>query len=147
MLTTTLTVKDAYSRVTLDVIGVFALGMELRNLESPSEFVQCYQTVFDPPRSGQILAAINMIIPIRWIPFPKANREFVRANAKLREILSRYTQQRINEILAGKKESLVQRYNAPNKDLLTYMVEEKYLASKDKWSKADLVEQVRLLTP
>lgn len=134
--------KDVYSRVTLDVIGIFALGMELRNLETPSEFVRCYQIAFDPPRSGQILAAINMVIPIRWIPFPRANRDFVKANATMRRLLSDITQQRIDEIRAGKKESLVQKYDAPNKDLLTYMVEEKYLAAKDNWSKEDLVEQV-----
>ncbi|OIW25416.1 cytochrome p450 monooxygenase [Coniochaeta ligniaria NRRL 30616] len=135
-------VKDAYSRVTLDVIGIFALGMELKNLDTPTEFVQCYQIVFDPPRSGQILAAINMILPIRWLPFPKANRAFVEANARLREMIGQITQQRIDEMLAGKKDSYVQKYDAPNKDLLTYMIEEKYLAAKDKWTKEDLVEQV-----
>lgn len=133
-----------YSRATLDVIGIFALGMELKNLEAPTEFVQCYQTVFDPPRSGQVLAAVNMIVPIRWIPLP-ANRAFVAANVRLREILGRMTQQRIDDMLAGKKESYVQKYDAPNKDLLTYIIEEKYLASKDKWTKEDLVEQVRRL--
>jgi len=117
--------------------------MELKNLETPTEFVRCYQAVFDLPRAGQILAAINMVIPIRWLPFPKANREFVEANAKLREILGRITENRINEILAGRKESYVQKYDAPSKDLLTYMIEEKYLSSKDKWTKAELVEQVR----
>lgn len=134
-------IKDVYSRATLDVIGIFALGMELKNLEAPTEFVQCYQTVFDPPRSGQVLAAVNMIVPIRWIPLP-ANRAFVAANVRLREILGRMTQQRIDDMLAGKKESYVQKYDAPNKDLLTYIIEEKYLASKDKWTKEDLVEQV-----
>jgi hypothetical protein len=121
--------------------------MELKNLETPTEFVKCYQTMFDPPRSGQILAFINMIIPIRWLPFPKANRDFVEANARLRAILGEITQQRIDEILAGKKESYVQKYDAPNKDLLTYIIEEKYLAAKDKWTKGDLVEQVRRVTP
>ncbi|KAB5518869.1 cytochrome P450 [Coniochaeta sp. 2T2.1] len=135
-------VKDAYTRVTLDVIGIFALGKELKNLETPTEFVDCYQTVFDPPRSGLILAAINMIFPIRWLPFPRANREFVRANARLREIVSDFTTDRIDEVLAGKKGSYVEKYNAPDKDLLTYMIETKYLAAKDRWSKEDLVEQV-----
>jgi cytochrome P450 len=136
------TVKDAFSRVTLDVIGVFALGRELNNLENPTDFVRCYQAVFDLPRAGTVLAAINMIIPIRWLPFPRANREFVGANARLRQILRRMVEQRIDEVRAGKKGSLVQKYDAPNKDLLTYMIEEKYLSAADKWSKADLVEQV-----
>jgi cytochrome P450 len=135
--------KLAYSKVTLDVIGIFALGMELKNLDRPSEFLACYQAVFDLDTTGQILAAINTIVPIRWLawlPLPAANRKFVQANATLRRMLSQITQDRINEVIAGKTNAQIP--GAPNKDLLTFMVEEKYMSEKDPWMKADLVEQV-----
>lgn len=116
--------------------------MELKNLEGPTEFMDCYQTVFDPSMTGQILAAINMIFPIRWLPMPAANREFVKANATLRRILSQITQQRIDDVAAGKTKKYMRIDGAATKDLLTFMVEEKYMSSKDPWTKADLVEQV-----
>jgi cytochrome P450 len=119
--------------------------MELRNLDGPTEFLDCYQTVFDLDTTGQILAAINTIVPIRWLawlPLPAANRKFVHANATLRRVLSQITQNRIDEVTAGKTNAHMRIPGAPNKDLLTFMVEEKYMSEKDPWTKADLVEQV-----
>lgn len=60
-------VKKFTSR-TLDVIGVTALGVELRNLDAPTPFQVCYTRVFDPPPLGQILMAIDHFVPIRRIP-------------------------------------------------------------------------------
>jgi hypothetical protein len=119
----------------------------LNNLdrETSTPFTKCYQTVFDPPKSGKILAAINMIVPIRWLPFPKANREFVKANLALRRMLKEITEHRIAELVySGEKFDGIKQYICGNKDLLTYMVEEKYLAPTDSWTKEELVEQVRL---
>jgi hypothetical protein len=92
--------------------------------------------------TGQILAAINMVVPIRWLPMPAANLEFVKANATLRRVLSQITQTRIDDVAAGKSSGWLGYDGAPTKDLLTFMVEEKYMAAKDPWTKEDLVEQV-----
>lgn len=119
--------------------------MELKNLDEPTEFLDCYQTVFDLDTTGQILAAINTIVPIRWLawlPVPTSNRKFVQANATLRRVLSQITQKRIDEVTAGKTNARSQIQGSPNKDLLTFMVEEKFMSEKDPWTKADLVEQV-----
>ncbi|CAK7235823.1 hypothetical protein SBRCBS47491_009425 [Sporothrix bragantina] len=133
-------IKSLYAQITLDVIGIFALGQDLHCLDSRSEFQACYEDMFDLTQAGMLLAAVNLVVPIRWLPF-KANRTFMHASARLRQILTGITEERISKV-RGKKTGT--NTEVPAKDLLTYMVETKYLATvpSDRWSKQDLVEQV-----
>lgn len=116
----------------------------MKNLDSPSEFLRCYRTVFDPPGVGTVLAAINMVVPIRWVPLA-SNRSFVNASAMLRQIITRLVQERIEDVVAGKADRYLLEVDAPNEDLLTYMVKHKFLVDHDRWTKEELVEQVRRL--
>lgn len=133
----------------LDIMGVFALGIELKNLESSSSttFHDCYHEVFEPDTTGQILTAINGVIPIRWLPLA-ANRRFKRANAIVRSQLKAIIRQRVEEVGAAntREEGTGEREVT---DLLTFMVEEKYFAENDRWTEKDILNQVcsRLTSP
>ncbi|KAJ9144138.1 Cytochrome P450 [Pleurostoma richardsiae] len=72
-------VASLYSRVNLDIIGLFALGIDLKYLDRPSTFHHCYHEVFEPTTFGAILTALNGFISIRWLPI-EANRSFLRTN-------------------------------------------------------------------
>lgn len=126
----------------LDIMGVFALNVELKNLESSSStsFHDCYHEVFEPDTVGQILTALNGIVPIRWLPIP-ANKRFKRANAVVRSQFKAIIKQRIEEVGArrAKGDDSDER---EVKDLLTFMVEEKYFAQNDKWTEEDILNQV-----
>ncbi|EFX03427.1 cytochrome p450 monooxygenase [Grosmannia clavigera kw1407] len=121
-------------KITLDVIGIFCLGIDLANLEGKTEFLTCYQKMFDLSPLGMTLAAVNLVLPIRWLPFPE-NIAFLSASARLRAILTDMVEERIQKLAEF-------RQSSNRTDLLTYMIEEKYNSKKDAWSKEDLVEQV-----
>lgn len=127
-------VKELYSKITLDVIGIFCLGIDLKNFDGPSEFLRCYQTMFDLSPLGMVLAAVNLVLPIRWLPVPE-NSSFLSASVRLRAILAGFVEERIQNLASF-------RQSSARTDLLTYMIEEKYNSREDPWSKEDLVEQV-----
>ncbi|KAH8907658.1 cytochrome P450 [Coniochaeta sp. PMI_546] len=136
---------EVYSRLTLDIIGVFGLGVDLQNLSSEhSIFHECYHEVFDPPPAGLVLTAINAFVPIRWLPV-KPNRDFIRANGIVHSMLGEIIKQRIVDVRTAKKRSKpdVEVSDEKSKDLLTFMVEEKYYAEDgDTWSEDDMLNQI-----
>lgn len=138
-------VKQLYAKITLDVISIFALGIDFHNFDSRTDFLACYETMFDLTTKGMILAAINLVLPIRWLPF-KENKDFMHASTQLRKILTGITEDRIKAVESGRAgvTSATEKIGRPaTTDLLTYMVETKYLAphAADRWSKAELIEQ------
>lgn len=137
---------EVYSRLTLDIIGIFGLGIDLQNLSSEqSVFHECYREVFDPPPAGLVLTAINAFIPIRWLPV-KPNRDFIRANGIVHSMLDDIIKQRIADVRTAKGQSEPEKgasEEEKSKDLLTFMVEEKYFAADgDTWSEDDMLNQI-----
>ncbi|KAK0732281.1 cytochrome P450 [Lasiosphaeris hirsuta] len=133
-----------YSKIMLDIMGVFALGVELDNLRSGNtsnnSFDECYHELFEPDGLGQILMAINGILPIRWLPV-EANRRFIQANKTVRSQLTEIIQDRIRTVGAEKAAGM--KYNVDEvKDLLTFMVAEKYYADSDRWTEDDIMNQI-----
>jgi cytochrome P450 len=110
---------STYSLLTLDVIGVAALGVNLEDLDTSTSFYEYYVQMFDPPPLGQALLALNAFIPVRWIPLQE-NQRFARAQYMIRKLLREMIQQRIRDITQGKKAT----NGSTRKDLLTYMIEE-----------------------
>jgi len=97
-----------YSKITLDIMGDFALGVELDNLnpagretEERRSFHNCYPEVFAPAGLGQVLMGINGVVPIRWIPV-EANRRFIRANKTIHSQLTVIIHDRIQTVEARK---------------------------------------------
>ena len=148
-------IKSLYAQITLDVIGIFVLGEDMHCLDGRSEFQACYEAMFDLTPAGMLLAAVNLVVPIRWLPV-EANRTFMHASARLRQILTETTEARIAQVKREREhedKDKTASLRSP-KDLLTYMVETRYLGApagsaasggqqqQQHWSKADLVEQV-----
>jgi cytochrome P450 len=145
-LTCFLLVIELYSRLMLDIIGVFGLGVDLENLSSEhSVFHDCYHETFAPGPTGMALTAINAFVPIRWLPV-KANRDFIRANGIVHSILGNIVKQRIAEVQEARKQPDLHNGTSgdeKSKDLLTYMVEEKYFGDGgDHWSEDDMLNQI-----
>lgn len=134
---------STYSRLTLDIIGITALGVDLQNLNRPSTFHECYTRVFDPPPLGQVLLLLNAFIPVRWIPL-RENRLFERANDEVRRLVRDIVRERIRDFNSdnnqGKHKDKEEHWDeslekevdalaAPRcRDLLSYLVEEVYSA-------------------
>ncbi|KAF2178024.1 cytochrome P450 [Zopfia rhizophila CBS 207.26] len=117
---------STYSMITLDIIGVFALGVELKNLSATTPFHENYYKVFNQDTLSQIITAINAYLPLRkWLPV-EANRSFQQANAELCQRLLKIVRQRIVDIPNGDFIG-VESGGMVTKDLLTYMVEESVL--------------------
>jgi len=112
-------VVSTYSSITLDIIGVAALGVNLENLDTPTPFHEYYHQMFDPPPLGQALLALNAFIPVQWIPLQE-NRQFRRAKDMVRKLLREIIQQRIRDITKGNKAV----NDSKSRDLLTYMLKE-----------------------
>lgn len=125
-------------------MGVFALGLELDDIQSSNtgkiSFQACYHELFEPDSLGQLLLAINGIIPIRWLPLA-ANRRFIQASKTIRRQLRDVIQDRIRAVgankAAGKGDS-----EEKAKDLLTFMVAEKYYADSSWWTENEIMDQV-----
>ncbi|KXX74106.1 Cytochrome P450 4F5 [Madurella mycetomatis] len=135
---------SVYSKITLDIMGVFALGLELDDIQpsntSKISFQACYHELFEPDSLGQMLLAINGIIPIRWLPL-EANRRFIQATKTIRRQLRDVIRDRIRAVgaskAAGKGSS-----EEKAKDLLTFMVAEKYYADSDQWTENEIMDQI-----
>ncbi|KAL2200646.1 cytochrome P450 [Corynascus similis CBS 632.67] len=136
-----------YSKVMLDIMGVFALGVELGNLESANSntenpsFDECYHELFEPDSWGQILMGLNAVVPVRWLPF-EANRRFKRALSTLRNQLMAIIRDRIRTVGEWKAAG-TDSDTYKGKDLLTFMVAEKYYADgDDRWTPEYIMEQI-----
>jgi len=147
-------------------MGQFALGRELDELTaaqtsdtspaSSMSFHACYHELFEPDGVGQLLIAINSVVPIRWLPLD-ANRRFKQAHKMLRSQIQAVIDDRIRALDPGKVENAGGKdHISPREsnDLLTWMVARKYYTddtiprgrscSSDGWSKAEIRDQVRL---
>lgn len=106
----------------MDIISLAALGYKSNALSSKSAFAEAYKKVFELPLLGQIIAAIHQYIPLRsWLPL-KVNRDFVTANAQIRNRLKDQIRERKGAIA---KKGRTPDMNQKSRDLLTLMVEEK----------------------
>lgn len=128
---------STYSSVTLDIIGVAALGIEFQNLDAPTPFHECYHRVFDPPLLGQILLTANAFVPVRWIPLEE-NRRFTAANAEVQRLMRQIVRQRIEDVAAGYGSTGA----GDRRDLLTYIIEETN-ATGQPWTEEELLGHVR----
>ena len=133
-----------FSKLSLDIMGVFALGIELNSLEASTVFEACYKEMFEQPLAGQLLIAINAFFPIRWLPI-KINRRFLRAKEVVRSQLRIIVKERIAELEDGKASASTRQSATDADDLLTFLVREKYLKEEDgpRWTEDELLEQVR----
>jgi cytochrome P450 len=119
----------------------------LHNLSSDhSIFHECYHEVFDPPPAGLVFTAINAFVPIRWLPV-KPNIDFMRANGTVHSMLNGIIQERIAEARmarAGQSKSASKVDDEEKStDLLTFMVEQKYLSEDgDRWTEQDMLNQI-----
>ena len=132
----------------LDIMGVFALGVELNNLETGSDysFHDCYHELFDPDPLGQTLMGLNAVLPtgIRWLPL-EANRKFKNATGIVHGQLRSIVQQRIAEVERG-RDNTVLYDEGEIMDMLTYMVRYKYFAKdgEERWTEQEMLDQVCL---
>ncbi|KAK3312699.1 cytochrome P450 [Apodospora peruviana] len=143
-----------YSKITLDIMGIFALGLELDDIHSvintttkkhkTVSFQSCYHELFEPDGFGQILLAINGIIPIRWIPL-EANRRFLQASKTIRRQLRDVIHDRIRTVGARKAAGTTNGVEKnEQQDLLTFMITEKYFASSEseRWTESEIMDQI-----
>ncbi|KAH8847789.1 hypothetical protein MCOR27_001908 [Pyricularia oryzae] len=133
-------VQCIYSKATIDIIGITALGLDLRNLKSTKlrmDFLQCYRRMHEQPFSAALISFINVHVPIRrllW--FVRANRDFVEASQEVRAMLRTCIRERIRDVDSRKGAEV----KFQSRDLLTYMVEERLLAQcKDPLTTEDIL--------
>ncbi|KAK0702076.1 cytochrome P450 [Lasiosphaeria miniovina] len=144
---------DAFSKMTIDVVGVTVLGVELGNLSASDkkmDFLKCYHRLFNQSPLGALIGFVNIYVPVRkWLPV-EANLGFIRANAELRRMVSMCVRERVQEI-----EEKQRRQQADGKakegsvdgdggrDLLTMMVEERRNFKKeDELTEEDMVNHL-----
>ncbi|TLD30520.1 hypothetical protein PspLS_02442 [Pyricularia sp. CBS 133598] len=124
----TIDVQRIYSKATIDIIGITALGLDLRNLKSSKlrmDFLQCYRRMLEQSYLAALISFINIHIPIRrllW--FVRANRDFVEATQEVRNMLRTCIRERIQDVDSRKGAEV----KFQSRDLLTYMIEERLLA-------------------
>lgn len=128
---------STYSSITLDIIGVAALGVDLQNLETPTPYHESFQCMFDPPPLGQALLLLSAFIPIRWIPLAE-NRRYKKAHADFHTVLRDIIRERVRELTSAERKTV----ETTRRDLLTYMIQETY-ATKNPWTEEDLLGHVR----
>lgn len=136
-----------FAKVTLDVMGVFSMGVELDNLKQDSEFHHAYIEVLDPPPAGQMLLALSAIVPIRWLPI-EGNRRFMQANDTIHRLIRDRIHERIEEMKTSTAEDT--KKGGPVSDMLTFMLREKYLNVKpgeEKWTESEMVDHVSCRLP
>ncbi|KAL2019390.1 hypothetical protein VTK56DRAFT_9681 [Thermocarpiscus australiensis] len=134
-----------YSKIMLDIMGVFALGVELDNLQpangtANNSFDHCYHELFEPDTWGQILMGINTVLPVRWLPL-EANRRYKQALQAVRSQLMAIIQDRIRTVGEWKAAG-IDVDAKKGKDLLSFMVAEKYYADSDRWTPQYIMEQI-----
>ncbi|CAJ2507248.1 Uu.00g084340.m01.CDS01 [Anthostomella pinea] len=121
---------EPFSKATLDIMGVLALGVELSNLTSDKgdkneySFHEAYKTILAPDKTGSSLLFINGFFPIRWLPI-QANREFLRATRWVRNALTQLIRTRhrdVREARAAGKDIA-----CDSRDILTFMATESLL--------------------
>lgn len=135
-------------------MGLFAIGTELDELASRysgntnMSFHACYRELFEPDGLGQLLVAINGVVPIRWIPI-EANRRFKNAHTILRSMIRAVIRDRVQQLdpritMNDRKGMDNADGKKNNNDLLTWMVAKRYYAADngDRWSEDEILDQV-----
>lgn len=130
------------SRITLDVIATTVLGVSLSTLDAAVPFHESYQTVFDPSTWGQILSAVNVVVPVRWLSVGE-NGRFNGAIARLHWVLRGVIRRRIADV-AGEKDGGREgrEGEGERKDILTRMVQESRGMGLQ-WTEEDIIGHVR----
>jgi hypothetical protein len=135
-----LIVSELMSKTTLDIIGLAVLGYHLESLSSSCPFAESYQKIFEIITPVQVLISVmNQYVPVRnWLPL-KANTDYVKANAVVRQTLLDHIRRRRRDFKAGRfgEEKIVGR------DLLTLIVEE----SKDSCTEDEILGYVSKDSP
>ncbi|KAI2609244.1 cytochrome P450 [Hypoxylon sp. NC1633] len=132
---------EAFSKSTMDTIGVTVLGIELDTLSSmyPRSFQELYGQLLHQGALGQLISVVNAFVPIRNIVPLKANYDFIKASADLRQMLRDIIQKRAADLADG----TFGREKGESRDLLTYMLEEAELrrqeTGKEVWSVDDIL--------
>ncbi len=89
-----------FTKATLDVIGVAALGIELDNLSvagSSMNFFECYHETLGLSGFGALLTFLNCFVPLRWLPI-MANSRYLEATSGLKTMLRTVIQQRVRDL-------------------------------------------------
>lgn len=126
------------SKTTLDAIGLAALGCEFNNLETPSDLSLAFEGVFGTERSTlfTVMSILSIYMPIRRLLPIKVNRDYLRANERIRELL----RQRIKQRKAELSSPTVDKSDTP-KDLLGVMIHERN-GGQSAWSEDEMLNHV-----
>lgn len=129
-------VSTLLTQTTLDAIGLAALGLKFNNLDSPTEFAVAFEDVFKMERSllSTLMSVLNIYMPIRKILPIKVNREYLAANAKIRE----HVRQRIR---SRKLELEDEKARATATDLLAVLLKER-VSGVNPWTEDEMVNHV-----
>jgi cytochrome P450 len=126
------------NRATLDIIGIAVLGYELDALTTHSPLSNAYNTMFDLTPMGNVIAAINAIVPVRsWLPL-KANVDFVQARNTVRRLIRQHIRRRKQEVSDEKQFPDKQ---SDHVDLLSLILREESLGNAQ-WTEDDILGNV-----
>ena len=93
---------DWASRAALDIIGVSGLGRDFGAIKDPSnELNQTYKNVFTPTKQAQILALLNIFLPlwlVRCLPV-KRNNDILEASQMIRSVCMDMIQEKKGKLL------------------------------------------------
>ncbi|PHH80715.1 hypothetical protein CDD80_63 [Ophiocordyceps camponoti-rufipedis] len=107
----------SYSSITLDIIGLAGMGVDFRNLETPSLFHQNMQRIFDLSPLGEVLMLMSAYVPIRLLPL-RENRTYKEALADIRRLLRELIRERVREMTTPEGVLL----ETDRQDILSYMI-------------------------
>ncbi|KAJ3950091.1 uncharacterized protein N0V96_001228 [Colletotrichum fioriniae] len=138
-------VSQAFSRVTVDIIAWWTLGIDLQATLTHSFFHQAYHRMFDPSLFGGILMVMNAYIPgTRSLPFEE-NRVFNACSGGVRSRIREVIRERFAEIdevpggsgSGGDGKGAEKTRDRP--DLLTHMILESR-SINEPWSEDEILE-------
>lgn len=115
-----------------------AAEYQLDALTSHSALSDAYNTMFDLTPAGNVIAAINAIIPVRsWLPL-KANVDFVQARHTVRQLLRQHIRRRQREVSSAKDLTDAQNDHV---DLLSLILREQTMGN-GQWTEDDILGNV-----
>ncbi|KAK1720254.1 cytochrome P450 [Colletotrichum acutatum] len=125
--------SQVFSRVTVDIIAWWTLGIDLRATLTHSFFHQAYHRMFDPSLFGGILMVMNAYIPgTRSLPFEE-NRVFNAFSGGVRSRIREVIRERFAEI------DEINEKTRDRPDLLTHMILESR-SINEPWSEDEILE-------
>ncbi|UQC75310.1 cytochrome P450 [Colletotrichum lupini] len=139
----TVDMSQAFSRVTVDIIAWWTLGIDLQATLTHSFFHQAYHRMFDPSLFGGILMVMNAYVPgTRSLPFEE-NRVFNACSGGVRSRIREVIRERFAEIdevpggSGGDGKGAEKTRDRP--DLLTHMILESR-SINEPWSEDEILE-------